>query len=186
MPSRRRRYGPAIWGLVLLVGIAAAGTAQAQTMKLTSRSISPDAPMARKFAYDQCDGGNISPDLSWANAPKGTKSFALTMHDPDAPAAGGWWHWIVVDIPPDVRHFDEGGSGSLPAPIVEERNDFRRAGYGGPCPPRGADPHRYVFTLYALDVTAISVGADAAPAAVGHAIENHVLAKASLTARYGR
>ena len=186
MPSGKRGYGPAIWGLAFLIGLATAGAARAQTMELTSRSISSDAPMARKYAYDQCDGSNISPDLSWSGAPKDTKSFALTMHDPDAPAAGGWWHWIVIDIPSDVMHFDEGASGSLPAPILETSNDFRRKGYGGPCPPRGADTHRYVFTLYALDVTTLSTGEDASPAAIEHAIESHAVAEASLTARYGR
>ena len=184
MPSGRRGYIAAIWVLALFAGMAGAHAATA--MELKSGSVPADSLIARKYAYDQCDGGNVSPGFTWSGVPSGTKSFALTMHDPDAPAAGGWWHWIVTDIPADVRHLDEGGSGSLPAPIVEAHNDFRREGYGGPCPPRGADAHHYVFTIYALDVATLSPGPNASPAAIDDMLKAHALAKASLTARYGR
>ena len=184
MPSGRRGYFAAIWSLVLFVGMAGAHAATA--MELKSSSIPADTLIAPRYVYDQCDGDNVSPGFTWSGAPSDTKSFALTMHDPDAPAAGGWWHWIVLDIPADVRHIDEGASGSLPAPIVEERNDFRRKGYGGPCPPKGADPHRYVFTIYALDEAALSLGMNASPATIDDTLKAHALAKASLVARYGR
>jgi Raf kinase inhibitor-like YbhB/YbcL family protein len=134
-----------------------------------------------------CNGGNISPELSWSGAPAGTKSFAVTVHDPDAPQEGGWWHWIVFDIPANVSRLPEGaGNGAgLPAGAVESLTDSGKPGYGGACPPPGK-PHRYVFAVTALKVAKIGLSADASPAAVDTAIERNSLGKATITATYGR
>ena len=134
-----------------------------------------------------CTGANRSPELSWSGAPAGTKSFAVTVHDPDAPHDGGWWHWIVFDIPANVSRLPEGaGNGAgLPAGAVESLTDSGEPGYGGACPPPGK-PHRYVFAVTALKVAKLGLNADAAPAAVDAAIAHNSLGKATITALYGR
>jgi Raf kinase inhibitor-like YbhB/YbcL family protein len=135
-----------------------------------------------------CSGPNVSPGLSWKGAPQGTKSFVLTVYDPDAPTGSGWWHWVVYDIPASATELARGaGSGqvSLPEGAKQGRTDFGAPGYGGPCPPPGK-PHRYVFTLYALKVDRLDVPTDASPALVGFMTRSNALASAALTARYGR
>jgi Raf kinase inhibitor-like YbhB/YbcL family protein len=135
-----------------------------------------------------CSGQNVSPQLSWRNAPQGTKSFALMVHDPDAPTGSGWWHWVVYDIPASVTELPQGaGSGKAPLPegAKQGRTDFGSPGWGGPCPPPGK-PHRYVFTVLALKVDKLDVPADASAAFVGFMARANALANASLTAKYGR
>jgi len=137
-----------------------------------------------------CSGANISPDLKWANPPAATKSFALTLYDPDAPTGSGWWHWVVIDIPATARELPKGigksGTVALPGGGRQTRTDFGMAGFGGPCPPQGAKPHRYVFTLTALDIDKLPVPDDASGALVGFNAGAHTLAKAVITARFGR
>ena len=134
-----------------------------------------------------CTGANRSPELSWSGAPAGTKSFAVTVHDPDAPHDGGWWHWIAFDMPANVSRLPEGaGNGAgLPAGAVEGLTDSGEPGYGGACPPPGK-PHRYVFAVTALKGAKLGLNADAAPAAVDAAIARNRLGKATITALYGR
>ena len=130
-----------------------------------------------------CAGGNLSPQLSWNGAPAGTKSFALTCFDPDAPTGSGFWHWVVVNIPADVTSLDLGagsGEGSMPAGALQTRTDFGAPGYGGPCPPEGDHPHRYLFTLHAVGLDALPVEADTSAAVVGFMLNFNTLAKASL------
>ena len=142
----------------------------------------PNATLPQRNVHPVCGGQNVSPRLHWSGAPKGTRSFALTAFDPDAPG-GGFWHWIVYDIPPSTEILPE-NSGARPSSGtgVFARNDFEDRRYDGPCPPSGR-AHRYVFTLYALDVARIrpASGEDFAAATRGH-----VLAEAKLTGRYGR
>ncbi len=155
---------------------------------------SPD--VAERLTIEQvydgfgCHGKNISPELFWRDEPKGTKSFAVTVFDPDAPTGKGWWHWVVFDIPAGVHHLPRGaGSGrktGLPKGAVESLNDFGTVGYGGACPPKGDRAHRYIFTVYALDVERLPAGPKTPPREVARMIEEHALARASLTARYGR
>jgi Raf kinase inhibitor-like YbhB/YbcL family protein len=137
-----------------------------------------------------CSGGNRSPHLKWDGAPPGTKSFALTCFDPDAPTGSGFWHWVVVNIPPDVTELplDAGNpaSGRLPAGALEVRTDFGKPGYGGPCPPEGDHPHRYLFTIHAVSMPALPVTADTSPAVVGFYLNFNTLAKASLMGLYKR
>jgi Raf kinase inhibitor-like YbhB/YbcL family protein len=131
-----------------------------------------------------CDGKDVSPPLSWSGAPAGAKSFALICDDPDAPS-GDWVHWVVFDLPPSSTGLPEG------VPAREEiagggrqgRNDFRKTGYGGPCPPGGT--HRYVFSLFALD-RELGLGAGATKAQLSAAMKGHVLAEGRLTGKYSR
>ena len=130
-----------------------------------------------------CAGGNLSPQLSWSGAPEGTKSFALTCFDLDAPTGSGFWHWVVVNIPADVTSLALGagsGDGSMPDGALQTRTDFGAPGYGGPCPPEGDHPHRYLFTLHAVGVEALPVEADTSAAVVGFMLNFNTLAKAAL------
>jgi Raf kinase inhibitor-like YbhB/YbcL family protein len=124
-----------------------------------------------------CDGEDVPPPLSWQGAPEGTRSFALIVDDPDAPG-GTFTHWLLHDIPGNVA--------ALPASAGKAlRNGFGRGRYGGPCPPRGDPPHRYVFTLYALDVPAVALHDGTRPS-LERALRAHTLGVARLTGRYGR
>jgi Raf kinase inhibitor-like YbhB/YbcL family protein len=138
--------------------------------------------------YD-CHGGNVSPQLSWSGAPSETQSFALVVHDPDAPLRGGWWHWAVYDLPRDT-HSLPGGAGDaqkglLPHGARQGRSSFGSAAYGGPCPPPGS-PHHYHFRLYALKVAHLEVPVDAGAAAIAAAAQAQALASTELVGLYGR
>lgn len=134
-------------------------------------------------------GENISPELHWSGAPAETKSFALTIHDPDAPTGSGWWHWVVYNIPATVTSLPEGAGdpakGLAPAGVVQGLTDFGAPGYGGPCPPKGDKPHRYVVTIFAVDVPSFELPDNATPAMVGFNLHFHTLEKASFTAYFG-
>ncbi|HTQ76954.1 MAG TPA: YbhB/YbcL family Raf kinase inhibitor-like protein [Burkholderiales bacterium] len=146
--------------------------------------------MEQVFGGFGCTGRNISPALAWSGAPEGARSFALLVHDPDAPTGGaGWWHWLVVNIPPGVRALAKGagsadGSG-LPAGAVQVATDFGSPGWGGPCPPPGDKPHRYIFTLYALKTEKIDA-AGASASLVGYMVNGNAIARARLTGKFGR
>lgn len=138
-----------------------------------------------------CTGGNVSPALEWSNPPAGTKSFALLVHDPDAPTGGsGWWHWVVIDIPAASRQLPAGAGKSegagLPAGAVQWKTDFGGPGWGGPCPPVGQRPHSYHFTLHALQVDKLELPANGSTALVGYLVNANSLGKAELTGIYGR
>ncbi len=151
-------------------------------LHLTSSAFEPESNIPREFT---CEGRNISPELSWSGAPSATKSFALVMHDPDAPVSGGFTHWLVYNIPATADHLPEHvpNQDSLRGGGVQGKNDGGRYGYMGPCPPSGT--HRYYFRLYALDVT-LDARAGASKAALEKAMEGHVLAQAELLGRYKR
>ena len=125
-----------------------------------------------------CDGGNQPPPLSWSDPPEGTRSFALIMDDPDAPH-GTFTHWLLFDLPAATTALPREGEGKT------LRNGFGRAGYGGPCPPPGHGPHRYFFTLHAVDVPALDVHGPSREA-LERALRPHTLAKATLMGRYER
>lgn len=137
-----------------------------------------------------CEGGNQSPSLSWTGAPAGTKSFALTVYDPDAPTGSGWWHWMAYNLPSGVSSLPasagaEGGA-SMPKGAVQVRNDFGVKGFGGACPPQGDKPHRYQFTIHALKVEKLDLPADASAALVGYMINANKLGTATIEATYQR
>ncbi|ULA67020.1 MAG: YbhB/YbcL family Raf kinase inhibitor-like protein [Nitrospira sp.] len=132
-----------------------------------------------------CEGEDVSPPLRWNHPPAGTRSFALIADDPDAPG-GTWVHWVMYNIPIDIRGLAEGlpAQEILPNDAQQGLNDFKRLGYGGPCPPPGK-PHRYFFKLYALDQD-LSLKPRATKAQVLDAMKGHVLAEAQLMGRFGR
>jgi len=149
-------------------------------------SIIPDA----QLFYDcNLHAENISPELVWQNAPAGTQSFAVTMYDPDAPTGSGWWHWVMFDIPATVNRLplNAGRKDAVsPHGAIQSLNDYGFAGYGGPCPPIGDKPHRYIFTVYALGVPTLGLDKDAMPASVGFTIQANKIAEAKLMRKYGR
>ena len=181
-----------VTALALFAAFLGAEAAAAQTMTLTSPDIVPGAKMADEqvFSGFGCTGGNISPALSWSGAPKDTKSFALSVYDPDAPTGSGFWHWVVFNISPDTTSLAKGAgdpkSDAAPKGAIQGRTDFGVPGYGGPCPPKGDKPHHYIFTIYAVDVDKLDADPNTTAAVVGFNLHFHTLAKASLTALYGR
>jgi Raf kinase inhibitor-like YbhB/YbcL family protein len=172
--------------------LAALPLAHAAGFMLTSPDIKPGSMIARKFEFNGfgCSGQNKSPALKWSGAPKGTKSFVVTVYDPDAPTGSGWWHWTVVNIPAGVNELppDAGAAGgaNLPKGATQVRSDYGTAAWGGVCPPPGDKPHRYVFTVYALKTDKLDLPADATPALAGFMTHADEIGKASFTARYGR
>jgi Raf kinase inhibitor-like YbhB/YbcL family protein len=174
---------------IALGGFLAASAASALT--LTSPDVKQNAKMADEQVFNDwgCPGKNISPALNWSGAPKGTKSFAVNVYDPDAPTGSGFWHWYVVNIPADATSLAKGAgdpkANALPAGTVQAKNDFGAIGYGVPCPPKGAKPHRYQFTVFALDVDKLDVNENASAAVFGFNVLAHTLAKATLTGLWG-
>jgi Raf kinase inhibitor-like YbhB/YbcL family protein len=174
--------------LGMLPGLAPA----AGVFTLESPQVKPNATIAEAQVFKGfgCEGGNVSPALNWSNAPAGTKSFALTVYDPDAPTGSGWWHWVMFNIPATVTSLPLGvgnpASGQTPKGAVQSKTDFGKPGYGGPCPPQGDKPHRYIFTVYALKVDKIDADENASGALVGFMLNANKLDKASFTATYGR
>ncbi|MFL6637924.1 MAG: YbhB/YbcL family Raf kinase inhibitor-like protein [Paraburkholderia graminis] len=136
-----------------------------------------------------CHGNNVSPRISWAHVPRGTKSIVVTIFDPDAPTGGlGWTHWEIANIPPSESSLEKGASGNpklLPAGAIETLTDFGESRYGGPCPPKG-ESHRYVVTASALDVAQIDVAPAASPAVVAYQMHGKIIAQAKYVARYHR
>jgi Raf kinase inhibitor-like YbhB/YbcL family protein len=138
-----------------------------------------------------CTGGNTSPPLQWSGAPAGTKSFVVTLFDPDERSTpSGWWHWVVYDLPSDIHQLAQGAgaerSASLPAGALQGRTDLGEDAYHGPCPAKGDPPHHYTFTVYALSVAKLDVPPDSSGAMVTSTVQDHLLGKAVFVARYGR
>jgi Raf kinase inhibitor-like YbhB/YbcL family protein len=157
---------------------------------LRSPALKPDEIVPKKFVFNGmgCNGENISPPLEWKGFPEGTKSFVLTVVDPDASTDGGWRHWILANIPPNTTSLEEGAStkGLIPDSAIEIENDFEKTHYGGPCPPKGDQPHRYVFTVYAINTDHLNLDAHSDRASVETLLNNNSIGKASFTVRYGR
>lgn len=153
----------------------------ALTFTLAAAAFAPGGTMPRSTVYnrDGCRGGNRSPELHWSGAPRGTRSFALVAHDPDAPAPGGWYHWVVYNLPPTMRELPE--AVNLPSRELGTTS-FGGHPYGGPCPPPGK-PHHYVFTLYALDLSAIPRAHLTGPQ-LEALVRAHTLQRTTLTGLY--
>jgi len=181
--------------LVVLVGVfgAFAGHAvQAQSFELSSPDITANSTIRQPYVFNGfgCAGQNTSPALIWRNTPSGTKSFAVMVHDPDAPTGGaGFWHWVVVDIPAKIEYLSRGVGTSvgskLPAGARQIATDFGTPGWGGPCPPAGDKPHRYVFTVYALKVDRLELPANATASLTGFFVNANAIGHASFSALYG-
>jgi len=162
---------------------------------LTSKSFKEGATLGMEHVLSAeygfgTSGGNKSPQLAWTGAPAGTKSFALTCFDPDAPTGSGFWHWVVVNIPANVGELalDAGNlkAGSMPKGALQTRTDLGNTGYIGPAPPPGHGPHRYVFTLFAVKEASLPVTADTSAAVVGFHLNFNTLEKATLTGTFQR
>jgi Raf kinase inhibitor-like YbhB/YbcL family protein len=189
------------------VGIAGCGGGNAQAPVFTLAS--PDlasGTFATQYILNGfgCTGGNISPAVNWSNPPAGTQSFVLQVYDPDAPTGSGFWHWAVYNIPPSATGLARGAgnaAATLPAPAFGGNTDFLDTGatggngnYGGPCPPAGDAPHRYIFTLFALGVADVQVAGGVPRTGtaglygfvLNKGIGAALLGKASFTATYGR
>ncbi len=164
---------------------------QAQDFMLSSPDIHVGKTIDKKHVFHGfgCMGDNVSPVLSWSHAPKGTKSFALTVYDPDAPSGSGWWHWVVFNIPADTRELPANAGnptvGLMPKGVVQSRTDFGGFGYGGPCPPIGDQSHRYYFRLYALK-SVLQLDRDVPAAQVGFQIHQNQIGEAEIMGVYGR
>ncbi|MFF0967230.1 YbhB/YbcL family Raf kinase inhibitor-like protein [Streptomyces sp. NPDC003703] len=162
---------------------------EAAAFTVTSTTVSDGAPWPPEQysgLFGVPGGKDLSPQLSWHGAPEGTRSYAVTVHDPDAPTGSGFWHWAVADIPAAVTELPEGagddtGSG-LPAGAFQLPNDARAARFIGAAPPAGHGPHRYFVVVHALDTESIGVEADATPAVLGFTMAGHILGRAVLTA----
>lgn len=164
------------------------------TFAVTSNSfkdgdyLGKDHILSSDFGFG-CAGGNKSPHLHWSGAPAGTKSFAVTCYDPDAPTGSGFWHWVAVNIPPNVTELALGAGsagGTLPPGTLQTRTDFGAPGYGGPCPPENDHPHRYLFTVHAVGVEKLSATADTSAAVIGFQLHFNTLAKAAIMGLFKR
>ncbi len=161
-----------------------ATSATADTFTLTSSTIAEGQALDALQVFEGfgCTGGNAAPDLAWSGAPEGTKSFAVTVYDPDAPTGSGWWHWFAFNIPADVTTLKAGGA--IPEGAIELKNDYGLVGFGGACPPPG-EVHRYQFTVYALG-TVLEIDGNVSNALAGYMVKANSLASATITAVYTR
>ncbi len=157
--------------------------ARADGFTLESASFGSNTTLGTVQVYNKgdCQGGNVSPELHWSGAPAGTKSFAVTLFDPDARDGAGWWHWLLFDIDAKTKSLPAGAGDAVG---ISGKNSFGDLGYSGPCPPRDDKPHRYVFTVYALDIDRLPIEGRFTGAQVLDAIQGHVLGYASYTGTY--
>ncbi|AHH18529.1 phosphatidylethanolamine-binding protein [Nocardia nova SH22a] len=161
---------------------------------LTSTDVTDGQPLGNEQVSGVFGAGgkDISPQLSWSGFPSETKSFAVTVYDPDAPTGSGFWHWAVADIPVSVTSLESGAGsagegsegGALPSGAVQLRNDGGFAGFVGAGPPPGHGYHRYFIVVHAVDVESLGVGADASPAFLGFNLFSHAIARATLVGTY--
>ncbi|MDO8348386.1 MAG: YbhB/YbcL family Raf kinase inhibitor-like protein [Rugosibacter sp.] len=177
----------------LLVALLLGSTTTTRAFELSSPDLKPGATIDSRQVFNSfgCSGENISPALEWKNAPQGTRSFALLVHDPDAPTGGaGWWHWLVYNIPATVTALPPGAGtpdgAALPAGAVQPATDFGTPGWGGPCPPIGDKAHHYRFTLHALKVEKLDLPPGASASLVGYMVNANTIGRALLVGVYGR
>jgi hypothetical protein len=154
------------------------------SLAVTSETFADGGTMPRETVFGGCGGDDRSPQLAWSGAPAGTKSYAITCFDPDAPTGSGYWHWLVWNIPASTTRLALGDA--RPAGSTTGRNDYGASEYGGPCPPKGDGAHRYVFTVYALDVASLDgVDEGLTGASLVFTMRGHVLARGALTGTFG-
>jgi hypothetical protein len=178
----REWSAPVVCAREILIPSTVQATGGAMSFQISSTAFSSGEMIPKKFT---CDGPDLSPQLSWKDAPATTQSLALIMDDPDAPV-GTWVHWVLYDLPPETKELSEGmqKQEQLNNGALQRRNDFRKIGYGGPCPPSGK-PHRYFFKLYALDAK-LNLSPGSTKADLERAMKGHIVGQAELMARYGR
>src|SRR5882724_7025229 len=163
-----------------------AAMAAAPKSKFVLSSSDPELAVSVPLIYTAkafgCSGGNLSPELHWSGAPAGTQSFVVTLFDRDERSTpSGWWHWVVYNLPKNISSLPQGAgaehSSALPAEALQGRTDLGEDAYHGPCPAKGDPPHRYVFTVYALNVAKLPVPADSSGAMVTSIVQEHLLGK---------
>ncbi|MEM1338069.1 MAG: YbhB/YbcL family Raf kinase inhibitor-like protein [Bacteroidota bacterium] len=176
-----------ICGLLVVLATSIFGQ---DTFTLSSTDLGGQALKLQEFNGFGCTGENVSPQLSWSNAPEGTKSYAITMYDPDAPTGSGWWHWLVFDIPTTVNEIASNAGNIeldlMPKQAKQSITDYGTMGYGGPCPPEGHGLHQYIITIHALKTATLGLDENTNAAVVGYYLSNTTLAKASIVAYYER
>jgi Raf kinase inhibitor-like YbhB/YbcL family protein len=176
--------------VAFLLGVVITHAAFSQTFTLKSSSLGGQFTNEISANTFGCTGNNSSPELTWTNAPVGTKSFAVTMYDVDAPTGSGFWHWVIVNIPAGVTELKEGAGDAkvsiAPSGSLQSINDAGFPGYIGPCPPQGDAAHKYIITVYALKTAALGTAESSSGALVGFMLNQQVLAKASIIAYYKR
>lgn len=178
--------------LIALIDSLHSSVVMADSFTLTSPQLKEGGRISEEQVFNGfgCQGGNISPALQWEDTPANTKSFAVTVYDPDAETGSGWWHWVIFNIPANVTHVakDAGNpqANLVPPGSIQSRTDFGKPGYGGPCPPIGDKPHRYKFTVYALKTDKLPLDENASAAMVGFYLHQNLIKKAVLKAQYGR
>lgn len=175
----------------LLLGLLFTTSLFAQkTFTLSSKNVGGEGTQTEEFDGFGCTGKNQSPQLSWANVPEGTKSFAVTMYDPDAPTGSGFWHWVVFDIPGNVTELvANAGNLSLnltPEGAIQSVTSYGVSGYGGPCPPEGHGLHQYIITVHALKTETLGLDSATNPVLVGYNLWMNTIAKASIVFYYQR
>ena len=177
--------------IIFSISLIASQTALAE-LTLTSKDIKAGEkmPKTHEFIGFGCNGKNLSPQLSWQGAPEGTKSFAVTAYDPDAPTGSGWWHWVLINIPASVDDLDTGAGkpekGLLPKGSQSFRTDYGTHEFGGACPPEGDKAHRYQFKVFALNTESLELSKDSSAALVGYYLNAHAIETATLEALYQR
>jgi Raf kinase inhibitor-like YbhB/YbcL family protein len=205
MYKSRRCWRATVTAAVLILGVGSIAPAQATKapkakpraaakatghFKLTAPDLALKGRIALPHVFNGmgCNGQNISPALQWSNPPVGTKSFAVTMYDPDAPTGSGWWHWVMYNIPASTTILPDGaGNGkNAPSGSTQGMTDFGTKEYGGPCPPVGDKPHHYHITVFALKVDKLDVPGNATSAMVGYNLNANKLGTARVTGLYGR
>ena len=151
---------------------------------LTSEDVTDGEPLPAALYGADAGGEDRSPQLTWSDPPAGTKSFAVTMYDPDAPTGSGFWHWAVADIPASVTSL---AAGEVPEGAVVLPNELRQHGFTGATPPQGTGVHRYFFVVHAVDVESLGVDPEITPAVLGFNLHFHTLGRAILvgTAEFG-
>ncbi|RXI28260.1 YbhB/YbcL family Raf kinase inhibitor-like protein [Aliarcobacter trophiarum LMG 25534] len=171
---------------ILLSLVFCASFLFADNFTLKSSDLKGQLTKKQEFNGFGCSGENISPQLSWENAPNGTKSFAITVYDPDAPTGSGWWHWIIFNISKDRASIPAGFGNSDSKDAIQSITDYGKSGFGGACPPVGNRAHRYIFTIHALDVESLDLDKNTNAATVGYYINSHTISKASIISYYKR
>ncbi len=177
---------------VSILLLSASASVFAETLTLSSHDISQGEFMAEEQMFNGfgCSGGDISPHLKWSGAPKGTKSFAITSYDPDAPTGSGWWHWQIVNIPKDIMEVSSGAGSTkqdlAPKGSMQIINDFGHRGFGGACPPAGHGIHHYKFTIHALSVEKLALPENASGALAGYMININTIESSTIESLYKR
>jgi Raf kinase inhibitor-like YbhB/YbcL family protein len=181
-----------IFKVLSILPLSISASVFAGSLTLSSQDIAQGEFMskAQEFKGFGCSGEDLSPHLKWSDAPQGTKSFAITAYDPDAPTGSGWWHWQVVNIPATVMEIATGAgdtkADSGPAGSVQIKNDYGSRGFGGVCPPEGHGVHHYRFTIHALSVEKLELPEDVSGALAGYMINAHTIESSTIEALYKR